>query len=327
MKLQYSVLPLLFLGAVSCDKAKEIVRQAEMTVKSEIAKNTAPVKDETIANPELQSQVDQDADGAIFRKDLPFPRYLKVNVTRVHEVVTRTVGRSEIELEKKTVRGTETLITQFERKADQVSYTRSLHQFQEPIPPNTDPTKAPPVKVLAPPAAPCLFVKSGSKWKHAGNDFRSASLAQTISPHFDQLLIENCLSPRELWLGKQRFKVGDQLPVSGNFLPMIVAGSAKGKLLLTLEAFEAVNGHPCGVFAISGDYNRSKAPDFEGKLTDEEVTISSGKIWLSLLYPVILKEELETIQSYKSGGQGGLVNQGQGSVKVSVTRDWVPVAP
>jgi hypothetical protein len=327
MKPQYFVLLLLGLGAVSCDRAKKIVNEARMAVESGIAQSNKPAKDETVVDPELQSQVDQNADGVVFRKDWPFPGGVSVKVTRKSEVVTRMVEKSEIDTQKQTVKGTETLVTHFERKGNQVSYTRAEHTFQEPLPPNSDPTKAPPIRVLSPPAAPCLFMKSGSKWKHAGNDFRSASLAQTISPYFEHLLVENCLSPRTLWLGKQRFKVGDQLPVSGSFLPMIVAGNAKGKLSLMLEAFEAVNGHPCGVFSISGDYNRSKAPDFEGNLVDEEVTISSGRIWLSLLYPIILKEELDTIQSYKSGGQGGLVKQGQGSIKVSVTREWMPIAP
>ncbi len=58
------------------------------------------------------------------------------------------------------------------------------------------------------------------------------------------------------------------------------------------------------MFSVTGDYSRKQFPDFEGNLTDEDVTIPSGKIWFSLLYPMILKEELATIQTFKSGGQG-----------------------
>jgi hypothetical protein len=83
-----------------------------------------------------------------------------------------------------------------------------------------------------------------------------------------------------------------------------------------------VKGHPCGVFSVTGDFSRKQFPDFDGNFTDEDVTIQSGKIWLSLIYPIILKEELDTIQSFKSGGQGGLVGRGQGTVKVSVEREW-----
>ena len=85
--------------------------------------------------------------------------------------------------------------------------------------------------------------------------------------------------------------VGDQLAVSGDSLPMLVAGKGKGSLNLKLESFEAVAGHPCGVFSVSGTYSRKKFPDFEGNLTDEDVTIQSGKIWLSLIHPIVLKEE------------------------------------
>ncbi len=46
-----------------------------------------------------------------------------------------------------------------------------------------------------------------------------------------------------------------------------------------------VDGHPCAAFSVTGDYSRNQFPDFEGVFTDEEVTIESGKLWLSLIHP------------------------------------------
>lgn len=67
---------------------------------------------------------------------------------------------------------------------------------------------------------------------------------------------------------------------------------------------------------------------------DEEVTIENGKLWLSMLHPMILKEELNTIQTFKPAGDGGLVGRGQGVIKIFAEREWkikgateAPVAP
>ncbi len=326
MKRPYSILAILCLSATSCDQAKKMASDAKAAIQSGIAKNATGTSD---AKPdaELQKLVDETPEGILFRKDLPFPSQVEVITTRSHEISSREFETSAIDVKKQTVKGTETLTTQCEWGNGQVSYTRIEHHFVEPMVKGADPSKPPVPKQISPPSKPCVFIKSGSVWKPASRDFRTASLAQTISPVFEQLLVENGLAPRALWFGKRRFKVGDQLPVSGDSLPMLVAGKAKGSLTLTFEAIEAVHGHPCGVFSITGDYNRKQAPNFEGTLTDEEVTIRSGKVWLSMIYPLILKEQLDTIQSYKSGGQGGLAKSGQGSVEISVTRKWTGKVP
>jgi hypothetical protein len=103
---------------------------------------------------------------------------------------------------------------------------------------------------------------------------------------------------------------------------MIVTGNAKGQLKLTLESFDAVSGHPCGVFSVTGDFARRQFPHFDGSVSNEEVTVESGKLWLSLLHPLILREETDVILTSSSGGQGGLSSSGRSSAKVSVVREW-----
>jgi hypothetical protein len=323
MKLPLLTLATLCLALPSCEKIKDLTDKAKSSVASEIAKKAGDSPEST-ADPELQKLVDQTPEGAVFRKDLPFPNLVEVKITRREEVSGRFTEKSELGSQVNTLKGTITNVTKVARKGDRVSYTLLESSFTEPVIEGAaKKAKEPVVRQLEPPSAPFEFAKSGSTWKSAvPTDFRIASRAQTIGPHFDQILIENTLAPRPLWFGKKRYKVGDELSVSQEFLPMLVTGNAKGQLKLVLESFDAVNGHPCGVFTVTGDFARRQFPHFDGSVTNEEVTIESGKFWLSLLYPLILREETEVILTSSSGGQGGLSSSGRSSAKVSVVREW-----
>lgn len=307
----------------SCDKVKDLTEKAKSAVASEIARKTGATPEAKV-DPELQKLVDQTEEGAIFRKDLPFPGHVEVQITRREEVSGRFTQKSELGSQVNTLKGTITNISKVARTGDKVSYTLLESSFTEPVIDGADKKdKEPVVRQLEPPSAPFEFVKAGSTWKSAiATDFRIASRAQTIAPYFDHLLIENALAPRPLWFGKKRYKVGDELAVSQEFLTMLVAGNAKGQLKLKLESFATVHGHPCGVFSVSGDFARRQVPDFDGSLTNEEVTIESGKFWLSQLYPLILREEVDVIMTSNSGGQGGLSSTGRSSAKISVVREW-----
>jgi hypothetical protein len=324
MKLLIPILPLLALSLVACDKAKSLINQAKSTVKGQIAAKSAKADDE------FQKLVDQSPEGFVFRKDLPFPSHLEVKITRRREMSVRLTQTSAIEKRMDVIKGEHTSVSQFERTDNQVRYTLKDIAFKVP---STDP-KAEPQKIAdpftqTPPSTkPVTFTKSGKTWKIGERtDFHSAVLAAQVTPVLDELLIESALAPRSLWFAKSRIKIGDELDVTGNALSMLLSGNAKGSLHLKLEAIDAVRGQPCGVFSVTGDYTRKDFPDFSGNLTDEEVSIQSGKLWLSLIYPVILKEELDTIQTFKSGGNGGLAGRIQGSVKLFVTREWKPIAP
>jgi len=355
MKILPPTIALLCLASFSCDKAKELVDKAKSAVSGKIAQKSSESGDAK-PDPELQKLVDLTPEGVVFRKDLPFPGKLEVKITRKEEVSGRISQKSELGGRAGVLKGTLTTVTKLERTGDNVSYALIDSSFAEPIvegagdpkPPavkaeeapkkpkmkvrddskkpaimSDDDSKKPDIKELTKPSEPCAFVKSGSSWKPAvSNDFHAAYLAQTISPVFDQLLVENTLAPRALWFGKKRLKIGDQLMLDDKSLPMLVTGNAKGSLKLTLQSFEAVKGHPCGVFAVTGDFSRNQFPDFDGTLTNEDLTIQSGKFWLSLLYPLILKEETEAVQTIKNGGQGGLATRIQVLSKVSVIREW-----
>lgn len=325
MKCQYLTLPFLCLVAFSCDKAKNIANQARSAVESEIAKQSGKPDQsgDSKPHPELQKLVDQTPDGVIFRKDLPFPGKLEVTTTRIQEISGRIAQSSAIGDQKGALKGTRTTVTRFERDGDHVRYSLVESTFAEPEVENADEAKKPADQPLVPSPITFMFHKTGSVWKADNSGgFRAVALSQQLSPVFGDLLVWNALAPRSLWFGKKRFKIGDQLPVADKSMPMIIGGNATGALMLTLKSFETVKGHPCGVFEISGNYARKQSSDFEGSLTDENVAIRSGKIWLSLIYPLILREEMDTIQTMRSGGQGNAETHGQGSVKVSVIREW-----
>ncbi|MES2661336.1 MAG: hypothetical protein V4689_22135 [Verrucomicrobiota bacterium] len=317
MKSKILTITLLIIATSSCDKAKNLVGKARSAVASEIAKQGE--SGSTTPDPALQKLVDQTAEGVIFRKDLPFPKQLEVTVTRINDVSLRTSEASAIEKTSKQIKGTQTDVGKFELAGDQLRYTNQETTF---IDFGTEEEKQAAIRQAAKASKPLVFTKSGSAWKSNETDFLSAALSKSLSPVFDQILVENALAPRELWFGKRRFKVGDQLTVTGDTLPMLVTGKATGSYVLTLDSFEAVGGHPCGVFKVTGDYNRKRFPAMDGNLTDEDVTVQSGKLWLSLIYPLILREETDTIQTISSGGRGNLSTHGRGTVKVSIVRQW-----
>ena len=328
------------LAAVSCEKVKSLAAKASAAVKEQVAARGTSGKSSGKVDTDLQKLVDQTTAGVIFRKDLPFPTRLEVRTTRRSEVSGRVFQSSDIGKGSAPLEGIQQVTSKLELKDNEVCFTIEKSSFTLPVadnpgpetkePPKKEPAKKEPVKEgankpveqVAPPVAPVTFRKSGKNWLAKDrSDFRTVALAQKLSPVFDQLLAESALAPRPLWFAKHRFKVGDQLVVTGDSLPMLLAGNAKGSCTLKLESFDAVEGHPCGVFSVTGNYHR-KIPDFGGNVTDEDVTIESGKIWFSLIYPVILKQELDTIQSTKGGSQGGLMSRSQGAAKVSITHVW-----
>lgn len=332
MKARIVLIPLFAIALASCDKVKTITEKAASTVREQIAEKIGtPAKPAAVEDPELAKLVDRNDEGVIFRKDLPFPQRLEVRTTRRMEMSGRFFQTSAIEKRADTVNGILDTVVKVERAGDQGRFTLEQSSFTLP---SVDGQKgevkqvANPIAQMVPTTKSFTFQKKGNTWQTDGNgNFHAALLAQSLGPELEGLLIDNALAPRPLWFSKRRMKIGDELDITGASLPMLLAGDAKGSFHLKFETIEPVDGHPCGVFSVTGDYHRKHFPDFEGKLVDEDVTIESGKIWLSLLHPIILKEELDTIQSSKSGGEGGLIERDQGSVKVSVKRDWKPLAP
>ncbi len=317
------LLPVLLTA--SCDKAKKLLGSARAAVEKKIS-NSADADVDRAADPVLQKLIDQSAEGYLFRKDLPFPANVNVTVTRTCEISGRWIQSSELGKEARVFKGTESFGGRFERSGEQVRLTLLDYTLKAASEKPDEEKKEQPLKKTPAGEKPTLFKHSAKGWTvDASSDFHAAMNWKSMAPRFDDLLVEHGLSPRPMWFGKRRLKVGDPLSVSAASLPMLVPGRSTGSLNLTLEAIGAVHGHPCGIFSVTGNYSRKQVPDFNGQLNDEEVTVSSGKLWVSLLYPIVLREEADTIESSRSGGQGGLVERSQGAVKVSIIREWKKV--
>jgi hypothetical protein len=318
--------PVLCFTLASCDKAKSLADKASTQVKQRI--DTALASDSEAVDENLAKLVDQTAEGAIFRKDLPFPARLEVLTTRRQQIEGRLHHSSEIENRTEMVNGTRNAVFKLERSGNQVRHVPQRQVFAMPTVDSEksadNERQAPdPLELLRPAPQARSFRLQAGVWKpEAADSFRAATLTAQLSPMFVDLLIDNALEPRPLWFAKRRFKPGDSLTVAGDSLPMLVAGKATGSLTLTLESVEPVEGHPCGVFAVKGAFSRKRFPDFEGTLVNESVTIESGKLWLSLLHPVILREELVTVQSLDTGARGGAVTRGRLKIEVSTVRAW-----
>ena len=317
------LLPVLL--TVSCDKAKKLMGSARSAVEKKISSSAEGDVDRA-PDPALQKLIDQSAEGYLFRKDLLFPANVNVTVKSSSEISGRLVLASELGKEARVFKGTENFGGRFERSGEQVRLSLLEYTLKAASEKPDEESKEAPLKKETAAGKPTLFKHSAKGWTvDPSSDFHAAMNWKSMAPRFDDLLIEHGLSPRPMWFGKRRLKVGDPLSVSAGSLPMLVPGKSTGSLHLTLEAIGAVHGHPCGIFSVTGNYNRKQVPDLNGQLNDEEVTISSGKLWVSLLYPIVLREEADTIESVRSGGQGGLVERSQGAVKVSIIREWKKV--
>jgi hypothetical protein len=319
------------LTYASCDKAQDLAGKATHTLREQMAARMGTGTD-LKRDHDLAALVDQTAEGVVFRKDLPFPDQLEVTATRRQGWSGRLHQASALESRTQSLQGTRITIEKLQRAGSEIRHTLEKSGFSTPSPDDPDTmmeSGSDPLAATAATGHTHVFRKSGKTWKaDPGGGFKSAVLAKDIAPLLDQLLIENALAPRPLWFSsKKRFKPGDELTVTGEALPMLLNGNASGTLNLRLEAFDSVHGHPCAVFAVSGDYRRKDVPAFDGLFTDEEVAIQSGKLWFSLLHPIILKEELDTIQTMHTGSRGVEKSRAQGSVKVSVERQWKTLTP
>lgn len=318
-----------FLALASCEKVKEMSEQATLAAREQVAETIGKGAG-TTSDPQLKKLVNQTADGVVFRKDLPFPVHLKVRSSRSQLWNGRVVQQSAIERKSEALVGTRISVHQFESAGNIIRQTIEEAGFAVPSDDKKDESatlSSDPLVSLGLSSKSTSFIKKNGSWQsETSGNLHNVTLAEDLKPYFDSLLAENALAPRPLWFSeKKRFKPGDEITISGASLPMLVSGNASGSLTLKLESFEAVDGHPCAVFSIVGNYTRKQYPDFDGVFSDVVVTIQSGQIWLSLLHPMILREEFDTIQNVQIGRSGQQNASAQGTVKHTLKRTWRPI--
>ncbi|MEI6675788.1 MAG: hypothetical protein WCO57_11485 [Verrucomicrobiota bacterium] len=338
----------LLCGA--CGKIRELAGKAKQAAENRVSATLG--SDKTAADPALQALVDQTPEGAVFRKDLVFPEHLQVKETRLLKFdAARVFVKSAFGNQAAALSGTRHFTTLYERAGERVSVTMESAGFALPEVDNPQGVKAKVVtpkgdkaaaqKVAADKAAALAavphelaqaenltggkvsFLFNGKAWKATHtSDFKLAVWSGRLESSMGANCMDVGIMPRAHWFGKGRLKPGDSVPLSGASMALLFAGGATGTATLKLESFEVSGGHPCGVFAVTGNYRAAAMPGPDGEVADCEVSISSGKVWLSLVYPVVIREQLETVQTLVTGTRGGLATRIQGKVAVAITREW-----
>ncbi|MES2996278.1 MAG: hypothetical protein V4733_05645 [Verrucomicrobiota bacterium] len=320
---------LVLLGCVvvlsGCDKIRQLRKDG---------KPGAGTVKENVVDPALEKLVDHSADGHRFRTDIRFPANLDVEIVETSSGNltggARTAfgsGSGRVQQEKKTM-------MRIERVGDHVRYSIRDEGMvaaapASPAKPSAAELARKPVSkepAAAPPPAPAekpvslVFRKKSDTWRaDPASDFRSQSLANDLAPRFGDLLLEQAGAPRKLWFSSRRFKPGDAITLSGDSLQILGPEYDKGNVTLEFAGAEPVAGHPCGVFRIKGDVRELQEGGESGDLT-----IENGRIWCSLLYPVILREELMCIITVRANGaDAGRVS---GTVQRNAVRTWKPGA-
>lgn len=327
---------LLVLGLCSCDKAKQVVDAARDKIDG-AAEPGAPVDPGGQVDAELAGQVDSAAEGVRFRRDLDFPPSLTIRVVERQTFRNaRMIHRSELGSETATYNGTWELAGSLELAPNQV--VLSIEKFGEVLDLSNQGKKA----AASAPAldrrqpfgnevsgARVSFTRTGAGWRvpevRGAVDFRNQVLGDDLAPVLPELLTIHGGAPRSQWFSSTRRWIGgDRIQLEGDALALLFPGKSGGKVTLVFEEPEALDGHPCGRFAVEGDVTLSGRTGLDGAVRDREITIKSGKIWCSLIHPLVLREEYQTLQTIVTGKGRGPRTKIQGQVDQVLDRRWRP---
>lgn len=300
---------------VGCGKVKEAAGKLRETVAAAAAQGGGGVE----MDAELEALVDKSGEGYVFRRDLEFPGSLEV----------RTVSRTKLDNGRLAVRGltgnvsmavsmtaeeVRVLGLEGSRLRLEVERQRSWQAHAE----KTEDGEAIPGEKGPDEGKALGFRYDGGRWRaEATNDFAMMAWGREREGEMDLLVVEEGVRPRHRWLGERRMGAGDKLVLTGDVLKLVFSDAVNGRLELEFVKAEGVKGHPCGVFSLRGEV--SLKSDSGG---EREVTVTEGKVWMSLLHPVVLKTEMETIQSTRMRLPDGSEGLYRGAVEESVVREW-----
>ncbi len=330
-------LPLLFAGLASCDKAKQAVEAARVKMGG-VTDPDAPASPGGEVAPTYSPQVDSAAEGVRFRRDLSFPSQLKVRVSELTKFKNvRIVSKSELGHEATTYTGSWELVGSIDRQSQRVTLAieKSGEVLELPKGEEKAGAAAPPKKTMPAmgggAAGTRIVFEHGPKgWQSPASkgpvEFGNLLLERSLLPALPDLLVAEGVLARTQWFSSTRRWIGgDKFVLDGASMELLFPGRSSGTITLTYEAAEALEGHPCGRFAVEGDVTLKGNVSLGGEASDREMTIKSGRIWCSLIHPLILREELETVQTVtKESGKGGPSLRIQGAIDRVVTRQWKP---
>lgn len=316
------VVPLVLALLCGCDKLGSVLGKGEV---GKLAPTTPQPGGEV--DPALAAEVRRHADGVSFRRDLEFPVGIEGRLRVSHDYKrVRVVETSELGTEK--LDWNHLLETEVVYSKQPGRFRITLEKAGRRILPDQEENAAVPAGTSELEGGSLDFVLTEGGWSTAGTDrgdFRKAIWADAMGAEIPMLLVETGAYPRAQWFSSsRRWKSGDRVVLTGSSIKTIQSSDVTGRLELVFEGEEAVGGHPCGVFSVTGNFSVRGEVDFLGKKRDAEVSISEGRIWASLLHPVLMREEYQTVQTITAGGDGGLSTRVQGEIRVVKSRAWAP---
>jgi len=327
---------LLIPGLCCCDRAKQVVDAARDKIGG-AADPGAPADPGGQVDADFAGQVDSAAEGVRFRRDLDFPASLSIRlVERQTFKNARMINRSELGSETATYSGTWEMVASIELDPNQLAL--SIEKFGEVLDLSKQGQKA---AATASPSdkrlplgnevagARVLFGRTSAGWRmpeaRGAVDFRNKVLGEELLPVLPELLTIHGAGPRTQWFSSTRRWIGgDRIELEGDALALLFPGRSSGKVTLVFEEPEALEGHPCGRFAVEGDVTLAGRTGLDGMVRDREITIKSGKIWCSLIHPLVLREDYRTLQTIVTGKGRGPRTKIQGAVDQVVDRRWRP---
>jgi len=328
-------LPLLVpcLLLAGCDKTRGWLGMDEVAVGSGAATPGGEVDEE------LAAMVERGEEGVRFRRDLPFPARLRVALverTRFHEVrvleenafgrTTRTIDfgiESRLEYGK-SPGGFELKVEKFGRWLPEVLEGEAEASAGEE--PAGGGEEALAGSDLVDRTVRFSLTEDGWKTLRGSGDFKAAVIGASLEEVVPQVMVEAGVHPRVQWFSSSRgWRPGDRIVLTGNALKILDPHDVSGRVSLNFVGEEAIGGHPCGVFEVAGDFEVRDRVQADGTRLDLEVAVDTGRIWASLLHPVLLREEYDTVQTRVQRGEGGVARREQGRIEVTRARHWVPV--
>lgn len=310
-----------------CDQAKSLVGGKAGTPGRTVALPGGKI------SPELESQIERDATGVRFRRDLVFPSsvsswmQMTVDYDDVKVIESSAFGREVRTLKHKKV--TEVL---YRKRPGQLELTLERMGVQQGAEEVADGEAAPaqPGSALVGKGIEfALYEKGWGLRRGAGPiEFEKEVWADTLEDRVPQILICCGAHPRVQWFSSRRsWKPGDRITLTGSNLKILDPFDVSGRVVLVFEGVESVGGHPCGVFSVSGEYETRGKVSPDGWRSNVEVSVTSGRIWASLLHPVVLAEDLDTILSevsWQGKKKAEPIRKYQGRVKVKTSLNWQP---
>lgn len=314
---------------VSCERAQKFLGDAADQALEADGKQKAFPKPGGDIQPDLAKLIERSDDGVTFRRDLDFPTQIdgailiKTKLKNVRTVITSAIGREDETINEQTATEIE-----FSKSSGQFSLTTKrlgrplIEQKEESDTPIKIKPKQKEDKTLQ-------FITQSNQWTVRQNakdsDLGLYMWADSLAPELQEILIHCGAYPRTQWFSSSRsWKKGDTLTLTGNSVKLINPFHATGRINLKFIGEEAIGGHPCGLFSVEGEISVKDQIDFEGQKHHAEITISEGKIWASLIHPILLREEYDTIQSINGGQNGGSQTRSQGNIHLAIQRDWQP---